>query len=245
MQPGHAPGFFLSFFGPDRTLDRGHWQIRGDALSCNDAVATRRSKMKLFCKAGACSLSPHIVLRECGLDFTQVNVDLMKKVTECSEDYWQINPKGQVPALELDDGTVLTEGVAIVQYLADLKPDRQLLAPVGSLTRYHTLEWLSFISSELHKTFTPLFKPDTPDDYKPLLRARLEQQFRYVDKALQDKQWLMGLRFSVADAYLYVMVRWAHALKLELDGLSALEAWFQRASQRPAVQAALKAEGIA
>ncbi|OQP35092.1 glutathione transferase GstA [Pantoea latae] len=201
--------------------------------------------MKLFCKAGACSLSPHIVLRECGLDFTQVSVDLVKKVTECSEDYWQINPKGQVPALELDDGTLLTEGVAIVQYLADLKPDRQLLAPVGSLTRYHTLEWLSFISSELHKTFTPLFKPDTPDSYKPLLRARLEQQFRFVDKALQDKQWLMGLRFSVADAYLYVMVRWAHALKLELDGLTALEAWFQRTSQRPAVQAALKAEGLA
>ncbi|WP_313590308.1 glutathione transferase GstA, partial [Pantoea septica] len=143
--------------------------------------------MKLFCKAGACSLSPHIVLRECGLDFTQVNVDLMKKVTECREDYWQINPKGQLPALELDDGTLLTEGVAIVQYLADLKPDRQLLAPVGSLTRYHTLEWLSFISSELHKTFTPLFKSDTPDSYKPLLRARLEQQFRFVDKALQDK----------------------------------------------------------
>jgi len=201
--------------------------------------------MKLFCKAGACSLSPHIVLRECGLDFTQVNVDLVEKITECSEDYWQINPKGQVPALELDDGTLLTEGVAIVQYLADLKPDRHLLAPVGSLTRYHTLEWLSFISSELHKSFTPLFKADTPDSYKPVLRARLEQQFRFVDKALQDKQWLMGLRFSVADAYLYVMVRWAHALKLELAELTALEAWFQRTSQRPAVQAALKAEGLA
>lgn len=201
--------------------------------------------MKLFCKAGACSLSPHIVLCECGLDFTQVNVDLKQKVTERSEDYWQINPKGQVPALELDDGTILTEGVAIVQYLADLKPDRHLLAPVGSLTRYHTLEWLSFISSELHKTFAPLFKPDTPEDYKPVLRARLEQQFRYVDRSLQDKQWLMGLRFSVADAYLYVMVRWAQAVKLDLNGLAALDAWFQRTAQRPAVQAALKAEGLA
>ncbi len=201
--------------------------------------------MKLFCKAGACSLSPHIVLCECGLDFTQVNVDLKQKVTECSEDYWQINPKGQVPALELDDGTILTEGVAIVQYLAYLKPDRHLLAPVGSLTRYHTLEWLSFISSELHKTFAPLFKPDTPEDYKPVLRARLEQQFRYVDSSLQDKQWLMGLRFSVADACLYVMVRWAQAVKLDLTGLAALEAWFQRTSQRPAVQAALKEERLA
>lgn len=200
--------------------------------------------MKLYCKAGACSLSPHIVLRECGFDFTQVNVDLAQKVTECREDYWQINPKGQVPALELDDGTLLTEGVAIVQYLADLKPDRLLLAPVGSLTRYHTLEWLSFISSELHKTFTPLFRPDTPDDYKPMLRARLTQQFRFADDALRDKQWLMGLRFSVADAYLYVMVRWARAIGLELDGLTALAAWSERVAQRPAVQAALKAEGL-
>nr|MBA2816984.1 Glutathione S-transferase GstA [Candidatus Pantoea persica] len=115
--------------------------------------------MKLYCKAGACSLSPHIVLRECGFDFTQVNVDLAQKVTECREDYWQINPKSQVPTLEL----------------------------VGNLTRYHTLECLSFISSELHKTFTPLFKPAPPDDYKPLLRARLTQQFRFVDDALRDK----------------------------------------------------------
>jgi len=245
MQPGHAPGFFLSSFQPGLTLDRGHWQFGGDALSCIDPVAIRRSVMKLFCQAGACSLSPHIVLRECGLDFTQVNVDLEKKVTECSEDFWQINPKGLVPALELDDGTILTEGAVIVQYLADLKPDRQLLAPVGSLTRYHTLEWLSFISSELHKTFTPLSAPDTPDGYKRLLRARLEQQFRFVDRSLQDKQWLMGLRFSVADAALYVMVRWARAAKLELAGLSALDAWFERTSQRPAVLAALKAEGLA
>ncbi|MEZ3498825.1 glutathione transferase GstA [Pantoea sp. KPR_PJ] len=200
--------------------------------------------MKLFCKAGACSLSPHIVLRECGLDFTQVNVDLTQKVTERSEDYWLINPKGQVPALELDDGSILTESVAIVQYLADLKPDRQLLAPPGSLTRYHTLAWLSFISSELHKTFIALFQSDTPEDYKAVLRARLEQQFRYVERSLQDKQWLMGLRFSVADASLYVMVRWAQAAQLDLAGLTALEAWFHRTSQRPAVQAALNAEGL-
>jgi glutathione S-transferase len=200
--------------------------------------------MKLYCKPGACSLSPHIVARECGLDFTQVNVDLQKKVTEQGEDYWKINPKGQVPALQFDDGSILTEGVAIVQYLADLKPDRHLLAPTGSLTRYHTLEWLSFVSSELHKTFSPLFRSDTPDEYKNLVRAQLEKKFQTVNEALKDKQWLLGLRFTVADVYLYVVTRWAKAITLDLSGMDALEAWFNRVNDRPAVQAALKAEGL-
>lgn len=200
--------------------------------------------MKLYCKPGACSLSPHIVARECGLDFTQVNVDLQKKITEQGEDYWQINPKGQVPALQFDDGSLLTEGVAIVQYLADLKPDRNLLAPTGSLTRYHTLEWLSFVSSELHKTFSPLFRSDTPEEYKALVRAQLEKKYQAVNDALQDKQWLMGLRYTVADVYLFVVTRWAKAIKLDLSGLDALEAWFNRVAERPAVQAALKAEGL-
>lgn len=201
--------------------------------------------MKLYCKPGACSLSPHIVARECGLDFTQVNVDLQKKLTEQGEDYWQINPKGQVPALQFDDGTILTEGVAIVQYLADLKPDYHLLAPTGSLTRYHTLEWLSFISSELHKGFSPLFRPDTPDAYKPQLRAQLEKKFQLVNEALEDKQWLLGTRYTVADIYLYVVTRWAKAVKLQLDEMPALDAWFARVGERPAVQAALQAEGLA
>lgn len=200
--------------------------------------------MKLFCKAGACSLSPHIVMRECGLDFTQVNVDLAKKITERGDDYWQINPKGQVPALQLSDGTVLTEGVAIVQYLADLKPDRHLLAPVGSLTRYHTVEWLSYISSELHKSFTPLFRPDSSEEEKSRARTLLMAKFRFVDEALRDKQWLMGLHFSVADAYLYVVTRWAQALRLDLSACTALESWFRRVAARPAVQAALTAEGL-
>jgi len=200
--------------------------------------------MKLYCKPGACSLSPHIVALECGLDFTQVNVDLQKKVTEQGEDYWQINPKGQVPALQFDDGSILTEGVAIVQYLADLKPDRHLLAPTGSLTRYHTLEWLSFVSSELHKSFSPLFRPDTPEEYKTIARAQLEKKYQQVNEVLQDKQWLLGLRFTVADVYLFVVTRWAKAIKLDLAGLDALDAWFNRVAERPAVQAALKAEGL-
>ncbi|MGK3141225.1 glutathione transferase GstA [Pantoea sp. C2G6] len=200
--------------------------------------------MKLFCKAGACSLSPHIVMRECGLDFTQVNVDLATKMTERGEDFRQINPKGQVPALQLSDGSVLTEGVAIVQYLADLKPDRHLLAPVGSMTRYHTLEWLSYISSELHKAFGPLFRRDASEADKTQARTLLEARFRFVDEALQNRQWLMGLHFSVADAYLFVVTRWAKALKLDLSDCDALETWFDRTAERPAVQAALKAEGL-
>lgn len=200
--------------------------------------------MKLFSKPGACSLSPHIVLRECGLDFTQVNVDLASKKTESGEDYLQINAKGQVPALLLDDGGLLTEGVAIVQYLADLKADRQLLAPSGSLTRYHTIEWLNYIATELHKGFSPLFNPATPEEYKQLTRSQLEKKFQYVNSQLQEKQWLMGLRFTVADAYLFTVTRWAHALKLNLDGLDALNDWMERVAERPAVAAALKAEGL-
>lgn len=200
--------------------------------------------MKLFYKAGACSLSPHIVLRETGLDFTLVTVDTHTKLTEQGEDYLSINPKGQVPALQLNGGTVLTEGVAIVQYLADLKADRQLLAPTGTLARYHTLEWLNFIATELHKGFSPLFRPNTPEEYKPLVRQQLEQKFSYVDSQLKGSQWLMGSRFTVADAYLFTVTRWAHALKLNLSGLDALNGWFERVAARPAVIAALKAEGL-
>jgi len=200
--------------------------------------------MKLYCKSGACSLSPHIVLRETGLDFTLVNVDLKAKTTEQGEDYLLINPKGQVPALELNDGSVLTEGVAIVQYLADLKSDRQLLAPAGSLTRYHTLEWLNFIATELHKGFSPLFRPTTPEEVKTLAREQLLQKFQYVNNELKEKQWLLGLRFTVADAYLFTVTRWAHAIKLDLSELSALNEWFERVASRPAVAAALKAEGL-
>ncbi|WP_437611560.1 glutathione transferase GstA [Erwinia sp. V71] len=201
--------------------------------------------MKLFGKPGACSLAAHIVLRECGLDFTLVNVDLRSKQTERGEDYLLINSKGKVPALQLDDGSVLTEAAVIMHYLADSKADRMLLAPAGSLTRYHTLEWLNYIATELHKGFNPLFQPDTPAAYQMQLRAQLEARFRYVDEQLREKQWLMGLRFSIADAYLFVVTRWARAVQLDISQLSALESWFLRVAQRPAVIAALQAEGLA
>ena len=200
--------------------------------------------MKLYYKAGACSLSPHIVLRESGVDFSLAKVDLAAKKTEEGDDYLEVNAKGQVPALLLDDGTLLTEGVAIVQYLADKVPDRQLLAPAGSMTRYHTLEWLNYIATELHKGFSPLFNPATPDEFKTLTRAALEKKFKYVNEELNDKQWLMGLRFSVADAYLFTVLRWAGAVNLNLEGLSNIDAFMARMKARPAVVAALTAEGI-
>ncbi|WP_435926611.1 glutathione transferase GstA [Dryocola sp. BD613] len=200
--------------------------------------------MKLYYKAGACSLSPHIILRETGIDFSLVKVDLASKKTEAGDDYLEVNAKGQVPALVLDDGSLLTEGVAIVQFLADKVPDRQLLAPAGSMTRYHTLEWLNYIATELHKGFSPLFNPATPDEFKTLTRKVLEKKLRYVNEELNDKQWLMGLRFSVADAYLFTVLRWAYGVKLEMSGLSNIEAFMERMKARPAVEAALAAEGI-
>ncbi|MGX7354566.1 glutathione transferase GstA [Citrobacter sp. ESY80] len=200
--------------------------------------------MKLFYKPGACSLASHITLRESGKDFTLDGVDLMKKRLENGDDFFAVNPKGQVPALLLDDGTLLTEGVAIMQYLADTVPDRQLLAPTSSLSRYKTIEWLNYIATELHKGFTPLFRPDTPEDFKPTVRALLEEKMQYVNDALQDNQWICGSRFSIADAYLFTVLRWAYAVKLNMAGLSNIDAYMARMAERPAVAAALKAEGL-
>lgn len=200
--------------------------------------------MKLFYKPGACSLASHITLRESGKDFTLDGVDLMKKRLDNGDDFFAVNPKGQVPALLLDDGTLLTEGVAIMQYLADSVPDRQLLAPVSSISRYKTLEWLNYIATELHKGFTPLFRPDTPEEYKPTVRALLEKKMQYVDAALKDGQWICGSRFTIADAYLFTVLRWAYAVKLNMDGLENIAAYMKRMAERPGVAAALKAEGI-
>ncbi|CFR11555.1 glutathione transferase GstA [Yersinia kristensenii] len=200
--------------------------------------------MKLFYKPGACSLSPHIVLREAGLDFSIESVDLATKKTETGEDYLRINPKGQVPALLLDDGSLLTEGVAIVQYLADKVPDRQLIAPSGTLSRYHAIEWLNFVATELHKGFSPLFNPKTPDEYKAIARERLDKQFSYVDSELAKHDYLLGSKFSVADAYLFTVTRWANALKLEIKQRSHLDKYMARVAERPAVKEALAAEKI-
>lgn len=200
--------------------------------------------MKLFYKPGACSLASHIVLRETGKACELISVDLAKKRLENGDDYFAINPKGQVPALLLDDGALLTEGVAIMQYAADSAPESQLLAPVGNMTRYRTLEWLNFVGTELHKGFTPLFRPDTPEEFKPAVRAQLEKKFQYVDDALASREWINGEHFSIADAYLFTVTRWAMALKLNLPANGHISAWMQRVAARPAVAAALQEEGL-
>ncbi|MFZ0218712.1 MAG: glutathione transferase GstA [Candidatus Aquirickettsiella sp.] len=200
--------------------------------------------MKLFYKPGACSLSPHIVLREIGQDFTLEKVDLVQKKIESGKDYLTINPKGQVPALLLDDGSLLTEGVAIVLYLADKIPSANLIAPAGNLSRYQTIEWLSYISSELHKSFSPLFNPKTPKEYQAIPREKLETQFQYLDEALKNHEYLQGSHFTVADAYLFTILRWAFAMKFDLDKYKHLRAYFDRIAKRPAVQAALAKEGL-
>ncbi len=200
--------------------------------------------MKLFYKPGACSLASHITLRESGKDFTLIGVDLMHKRMENGDDFLKVNPKGQVPALLLDDNTLLTEGVAIMQYLADSVADRQLLAPVGSINRYKTLEWLNFIATELHKGFTPLFRPDTPEDYKPTVRALLDKKLSYIDESLAGAQWISGSRFTIADAYLFTVLRWAFAVKMDMAGYQNIADYMARVAARPAVAAALAAEGL-
>ncbi|MEY4752475.1 MAG: hypothetical protein RJA44_150 [Pseudomonadota bacterium] len=198
--------------------------------------------MKLYYSPGACSLSPHIALREAGLPFELVLASTKTKKLADGSDYLAINPKGQVPLLQFDDGNVLSEGPAIVQYIADQAPQSGLAPAWGTLERYRLLEWLNFITSELHKGFSPLFAPGTPDDFKPLIRERLQQRFAYVDAQLASSEYLLGANYTVADIYLYVVSGWSGYVGVDLSGLSHLQAWRARIDARPAVQAALAAE---
>lgn len=202
--------------------------------------------MKLYYAPGACSLSPHIVLRELGLEHQLERVDLRVQPhsTASGEDFTRINPKGYVPALRLNGGELLTEGPAIVQYLADQKPEAGLLAPAGSLERARANEWLTFIGTELHKNFSALFKPGTPDAVKESALATIGQRLAYTNQALQGREYLVGERFGVADAYLFVVLGWCQHLSVDLQPYPALQAFQQRVGARPAVQAALKAEGL-
>lgn len=200
--------------------------------------------MKLFYKPGACSLSPHIIMREAGLDFSIEKVDLATKVTEHGENFLNINPKGQVPALLLDDNTLLTEGVAIVQYLADKVPDRKLMPATGSITRYHAIEWLNYISTELHKGYVPLFKPDTPEEYKHITIQQLKKQFAYVDGVLSERDYIVGNQFTVADAYLFTVLNWAPHVNIDLGAYANISKYLARIAARPAVNDALVAEGL-
>ncbi len=200
--------------------------------------------MKLYYSPGACSLSPHIVAAEAGIPVQLVKVDLSTKTVAKEGDFWAINPKGYVPAIELDSGEVLTEGPAIVQYLADQKPAAKLAPANGTLARARLQETLNYITAEIHKSYSPLFRPDTLQSVRDERVAYLKKRYALIDTQLAGKQYLFGDQFTVADAYLFTVTRWAHAVKLDLSEFAALQAFQKRVAERPAVQAALKAEGL-
>jgi len=200
--------------------------------------------MKLYYSPGACSLSPHIVSRELGLPVELKKVNNKDKTFDGGGDYRKVNGKGYVPALELDNGEVLTEGPAIVQYLADQKPDAGLAPKAGSFERYKLQEWLNFITSELHKSFSPLFRPTTPEDYKPVAKENLANRLQWLDQQLAGKDYLMGRNFTVADAYLFTVASWSKHVGIDTSKWPNLSAYLARVAARPKVQEAMKAEGL-
>jgi glutathione S-transferase len=201
--------------------------------------------MKLHYSPGACSLSPHIALREAGIAFEAEKVDLGSKKTESGADFKAINPKGYVPALKLDDGQVLTKGPAIVQYIADLKPGSKLAPASGTPARYRLQEWLNYITSELHKSVGSLFNSKMPKEWQDQVKEGIAGRFDFLSKQLEGKSFLTGDTFTVADGYLYTILTWTSHLGIDLAKWPTLKAYLERVGQRPAVQAALKAEGLA
>jgi glutathione S-transferase len=200
--------------------------------------------MKLYYSPGACSLSPHIALLEAGMPYDLVKVDLKAKKLENGDDYLKVNPKGQVPALDTGNGEVMTEGPVIVQMIADKAVAKNLAPANGSSERYKLQEWLNFITAELHKNFGPMFSPVLSDDAKAFFKDRVMGKFKYLDGALAGRDYLMGKQFSVADGYLYTMLRWADGMKLDLSALPNLLAYKARVAARPKVQEALAKEGL-
>lgn len=200
--------------------------------------------MKLYYSPGACSLSPHIVLRESGLPFTPLMASTKTHKLADGTDYYTINPKGYVPLLELDDGQRMAEGPAIVQYIADQVPEKKLVAPWGTMERYRQIEWLTYIGTELHKVFSPLFMPNMPEEAKAIFRARVQSRLEWVNQQLEGRQYLMGDTFSVPDAYLFTVTNWTKFVNIDISSLSHLGAFMARMAARPAVQEALKAEGL-
>ncbi len=200
--------------------------------------------MKLYYSPAACSLSPHIALREAGLPFTLEKVDLKTKQTETGADFLQVNSSGYVPALLLDSGEMLTEGPAIVQWIADQVPEKKLAPPNGTIERVRLQEWLNFISTELHKSHTPLFNPAAPEEWKAMMRELIAKRYATLAQKLEGRDFLMGNDFTVADAYLFVVMSWGRWVQVDLSPWPVLLAYKARVSARPAVQAALAAEGL-
>ncbi|HEX4417011.1 MAG TPA: glutathione transferase GstA [Kofleriaceae bacterium] len=200
--------------------------------------------MKLYFSPGACSMSPHIVAQELGIPVTLVKVDTATKRLADGSDFWAINPKGYVPALQLDNGEVLTEGPAIVQYLADSKPGNKLAPANGTLERYRLQEMLGYINSELHKTFSPLFQPTTLEEVRKEREAYLRKRFKLINERLANQSYLFGDEFTVADAYLFTVTNWSNFVKLDLSEFANLMAFQARVAARPAVQAVMVDEGL-
>lgn len=201
--------------------------------------------MKLYYSPGACSLAPHIVLEELGLPYETEKVDLKAKLTASGQDFLAVNPKGYVPALLLENGELLTEGPAIMQYLADQAPAKQLAPANGSLERYRLQSWLTFIGTELHRNFSPFFNPAATDEWKRVALAALQRRFTYVNDQLAGRDYLLDSGYSVADVYLFVVLGWGKYIQLDVSGWAHLQAWQARVGARPAVRATLQAEGLA
>ena len=200
--------------------------------------------MKLYYSPGACSLSPHIALLEAGLPYDLVKVDLRAKKLENGDDFLKVNPKGQVPALALDSGELITEGPVIVQMIADKAAGKNLAPARDSTERYKLLAWLNFITTELHKNFGPMFSPVLADEAKAFFKDRVMAKFKYIDSQLTGRDYLMGNHFTVADGYLFTMLSWAERMKFDLAAMPNLLAYKARVGARPAVQAALTKEGL-
>jgi glutathione S-transferase len=200
--------------------------------------------MKLYYSPGACSLAPHIVLNEAGLSFDLVKTDLQAHRLEDGSDYYPVAPKGQVPLLELDSGERLSEGPVITQYIADHVPAKNLAPANGTMARYRLQEWLNFVTSELHKGIGGLFNPAMPEEGKAVMRAKARTKLQWVDQQLEGKTYLMNDAFSIADAYLFTVTNWTGHAGVDISGLKNLGAFQARMAARPAVQAALKAEGL-
>jgi glutathione S-transferase len=200
--------------------------------------------MKLYLSPGACSLASDIALREAGIAFEPVKVDLRTHKTADGADFYQINPKGYVPTLQFDNGEVLTEGPVILQYIADLKPQAKLAPPVGSMERYRLQEWLTFINGEIHKSFSILFNPNSGEDSKTAARTKIGTRYAWVNQSLGSKPYLLGESFSVADAYLFTVSTWAKRHSIDLSQWPAVQALIDRVAARPKVQETLQAEGI-
>jgi len=200
--------------------------------------------MQLYFSPGACSLASHITLREAGLPFDLKRADTKTKKLDDGSDYLAVNSKGAVPALRLDSGEILTEGVAIMQYIADRKPDSKLVPASGTIERYRVLEWLNYLTSEVHKSFSPLFNPNAAPEVKTYTTANLEKKLDWTNAQLAGKKYLTGDSFTVADAYLFTLINWTYFVGIDLGKWPALKQFYDRVAARPKVQEALDAEGL-